>query len=142
MIYQFFFINYLLSVCIVDVVQQACKSSSNATQQEEAKGNTKKQKIEGERSISQKIFIILIKLLEALSDKELNAKIDGIITNRLTVFKRAEEHNQAVQNELDGIAPSSTDKKTKKPQDSGDINSNSATMTITKMILFNMDKLL
>lgn len=25
MVYQFFFINYLLSICIVDVVQQACK---------------------------------------------------------------------------------------------------------------------
>jgi hypothetical protein len=33
-------------------------------------------------------------LLEALSDKELNSKIDAIVTNRLNVFKKADEHNQ------------------------------------------------
>jgi hypothetical protein len=84
----------------------------------------------------------LIKLLEALSDKELNAKIDAIISNRLNVFKQAEEHKQAVQNELDGAAPSSSVKKAKRTPAAADGLSNSATMTITKMILFNMDKLL
>lgn len=94
MIYQFFFINYLLSICIVDVVQQACKQLPKQDDQKASHG--KKSKIEGERSISQKIFIILIKLLEALSDKELNQKIDAIVTHRLKTFKSAEEHNQQV----------------------------------------------
>ena len=111
---------------------------------EEGKNSQKKSKAEGERSISQKIFIILIKLLEALSDKELNLKIDAIVTNRLKVFKSAEEHAQMVQAELEGSTPSATSQKKPKAKAS-DVNQDlilaSATMTIIKMILFNMDKL-
>lgn len=140
MIYQFFFINYLLSICIVDVVQQACKQVPKQDDSKASHG--KKSKIEGERSISQKIFIILIKLLEALSDKELNLKIDAIVTNRLKTFKKAEEHNQWVHSELTGDAPPSTKKAKGKGDGDEDVNIHSATMTIIKMILFNMDKLL
>jgi len=52
LLYQYFFMNYLISICLSDVL-------SNSNQ-------------EMTRPISQKIYIILIKLLEALSDKELN----------------------------------------------------------------------
>lgn len=70
MIYQFFFINYLLSVCTVDVVRQAHKNAGASSQS--AQGS-KNRTIVGERSVSQRIFIILLKLLEALGDQELNA---------------------------------------------------------------------
>jgi len=49
------------------------------------------------RSISQKIFIILIKVLEALNDRELNEKLDKIIAGRLQVFKKGEDRQQQVE---------------------------------------------
>ena len=94
MIYQFFFVNYLLSICIVDVVQEASKCFTDVESGPNALGEggdhkspskrkgamlggqqQKSSLLEiagGVRSVSQKIFIILIKLLEALSDKDLN----------------------------------------------------------------------
>ena len=49
MIYQFFFINYLLSVCTVDVVRQAQKNAGAANQ---ASSGSKGKAIAGERSVS------------------------------------------------------------------------------------------
>ena len=60
--------------------------------QQDKKG-AKEPKFEGERSISQKVFIILIKLLEALSDKELNIRIDEVVLGRINTFKKVEEYN-------------------------------------------------
>jgi uncharacterized membrane-anchored protein YjiN (DUF445 family) len=87
MIYQFFFINYLLSICIVDVVRNVehHKASEQATVPK--KKAEKFQNTEWQRSISQKIFIILIKLLEALSDKELNGTVDHIVLHRVNTFQ-------------------------------------------------------
>lgn len=59
--------------------------------------------------MSQKIFIILIKLLEALSDKDLNKRIDEITNNRINAFKRFDNHQQMVQKETMGIAVGSPD---------------------------------
>lgn len=88
MIYQFFFINYLLSVCTVDVVRQAHKNTGASSQS--AQGS-KNRTIVGERSVSQRIFIILLKLLEALGDQELNAQIDAAITSRVETVERLQD---------------------------------------------------
>jgi hypothetical protein len=63
------------------------------------------------RPIAQKIWIVLVKILEAVSDKELNQRLDQIV---LSKSKKADESSQK----------------------------DSAMMTITKMVLFNMDKLM
>jgi len=105
----------------------------------------------GVRSVSQKIFIILIKLLEALSDKDLNSRIDDIINNRISTFKKVDNQMQMEKNESMGIAVGSPDEfkesvpgKFEMSNQPGDANFNqsSVTLTITKMILFNLDKLL
>jgi len=142
-LYQFFFINYLLSVSIVDVVEQAWKATPVPDLETMALKKRDKPKFEGERSISQKIFIILIKLLEALSDKELNQKIDEVVMGRITTFKKMEEHTQLIQAELDGNQANHSSKISSKKVDlEGAIpHTSSATQTITKMILFNLDKL-
>ena len=171
MIYQFFFVNYLLSICIVDVVQEASKcftdvdngpnpgdgTDNKGSKKKAGNAGTQQQKSSlleiagGVRSVSQKIFIILIKLLEALSDKDLNCRIDEIISNRVATFKKFDEHQQMVQNDATGVILSSGDsnepKKSRKmsmskEEEDPTANTNSATLTITKMILFNLDKLL
>jgi len=128
MIYQFFFINYLLSICIVDVVRSAQNNQGLA----QKKKGDKFSAMESQRSISQKIFIILIKLLEALSDNELNSTVDQLITNRIQTFQ-----------ELNGGSKTQpVEEESKTEENPVEINRNSVTLTITKMILFNMDKLL
>lgn len=87
MIYQFFFINYLLSICIVDVVRNVEHHQAQEQAAVPKKKAEKFQNIAWQRSISQKIFIILIKLLEALSDKELNSTVDQIVLNRINTFQ-------------------------------------------------------
>lgn len=60
--------------------------------------------------MTQKIYVILIKLLEALGDKDLNKKLDEVISTRIgEVSKQVEDQS-----------------------------SHSASMTLTKMILFNL----
>ena len=78
------------------------------------------------RPISQKIFIILGKILETLSDKELNMKLDAVILHRID--------NVKPQLALNG------EKEIKPNDDDGNVSS--ATLTITKMVLQNTDKLL
>jgi len=137
MIYQFFFINYLLSVCTVDVVRQAHKNAGAASQ---SAADAKNKLIVGERSISQRIFIILLKLLEALGDQELNSQIDSAIMNRVESLEKFNEEKKE-----DGQGAGDAKKGGLKTQDEKapkKRSSNSATMTIIKMILFNLDKLL
>ena len=88
--------------------------------------------MESQRSISQKIFIILIKLLEALSDNELNSTVDQLITNRIQTFQEVNGGNKTQP----------VEEESKTEENPVEINRNSVTLTITKMILFNMDKLL
>jgi len=88
--------------------------------------------MESQRSISQKIFIILIKLLEALSDNELNSTVDQLITNRIQTFQEVNG----------GSKTQPVEEESKTEENPVEINRNSVTLTITKMILFNMDKLL
>lgn len=88
--------------------------------------------MESQRSISQKIFIILIKLLEALSDNELNSTVDQLITNRIQTFQEVNG----------GGKTQPVEEESKTEENPAEINRNSVTLTITKMILFNMDKLL
>uniref|UniRef100_A0A7S3CLG3 Uncharacterized protein n=1 Tax=Strombidium rassoulzadegani TaxID=1082188 RepID=A0A7S3CLG3_9SPIT len=153
LVYQYFFINYLLSVATVDVVHQAWlktnskeESVSQGDQKQVSPSKKRTGKIEGERSISQKIFIILAKLLEALSDKELNQQIDDIIIGRIQTFKKTEE-SQLQDGEGSSVHHQSkisqpNVRKAEGEQASMVVNQNSATLTITKMILFNLDKLL
>jgi hypothetical protein len=76
MMYQFFFINYLISISQADIITKSYQLEIS-------------QKSEQHRPISQKIFIILAKVLEALGDSELNAKLDKVITDRIQTFKKA-----------------------------------------------------
>lgn len=115
----------MLSVSISDVVHQAyadCKIPDELLNLKEKKGE--KVKVEGERSISQKIFVILLKLLEALSDKDLNQRIDSILIGRIEAFKKSEHE---------------TSEPLKESTIAGE---NSASMTVTKMILHNLHALL
>jgi len=88
--------------------------------------------MESQRSISQKIFIILIKLLEALSYNELNSTVDQLITNRIQTFQEVNG----------GGKTQPVEEESKTEENPVEIDKNSVTLTITKMILFNMDKLL
>lgn len=85
-------------------------------------------KSEQHRPISQKIFIILAKVMEAMSDGELNAKLDKVVTERIQTFKKINLLGQ----------PSTQEKETHEVSNS----TASATSTIVKMVLFNLDKLL
>lgn len=141
MIYQFFFINYLLSVCIVDVVRKAHKNAEAESRKPGGrKDAAESAALVGERSISQRIFIILIKLLEALGDNELNQSIDQALTARIETYDRFNEHQRDTQGRLGEPA---TRKKPEPPAaGKSGRGANSATMTIRKMILFNLDRLL
>jgi hypothetical protein len=111
MIYQFFFINYLLSVCTVDVVRQAQKNAGAANQ---ASAGSKGKAVAGERSVSQKIFIILLKLLDALGDQELNVQIDAAITSRVEAFEKPQSETKD-----EDAAANAAKKGGQKPQDDG-----------------------
>jgi len=51
------------------------------------------------RPISQKIFIILIKMLEALSDKELNKRLDLVVLNKVKTFQMANAASRPSENQ-------------------------------------------
>jgi hypothetical protein len=89
-LYQFFFMNYMLSVSAVDVVRQAYQ---DATQ-----GKFDKR----ERSIAQRVFTILIRIMESLSDKDLRKNLDEAILDRVGMFDRAQEKLREDQAEFDG----------------------------------------
>ena len=74
----------------------------------------------------------MIKLLEALSDSELNNTVDQLIMNRIQTFQEA---NGGTRAQL-------AEEESKTDENPAEISKNSVTLTITKMILFNMDKLL
>ena len=75
-IYQFFFINYLLSICTSDTIKYASKLDKNE---------------DGEISLAQSMFIILIEILNALSDSDNNAVIDKIIGGRIETFTKVKK---------------------------------------------------
>ena len=112
-VYQFFFVNYLLSVCQVDVVKLSVTTPQEA-------GKDKGQAVPT-RPVSRKIFIILFKLLEALSDDELNSKLDQVILSRVKHFGVERQNTQS--------------------EGESTIVTNSATASILRMILQNVERL-
>ena len=82
-IYQFFFVNYLISISQAEILTKSLEQSQDLS--EMSKKAAKKQSML--RPISQKIFIILGKILETLSDRDLNAKLDSVILNRIAHLK-------------------------------------------------------
>lgn len=78
----------MLSVCIQDVIRNVAgqgEAGIQNVQKHVSETTVKKNQPlnEGKRSLAQKIFIILVKILEALSDKDLNNKIDQVILGRI-----------------------------------------------------------
>ena len=67
-------------------------------------------------------------MLEALSDRELNGKLDQVIMDKIQTFQGAKLLGQGPQQQINEAGQ--------------EVIQNSATLTITKMILFNLDKLL
>ena len=71
MLYQFFFIAYLLSICTRQVVLWAHEKAVDGDQRSEM------------RPLAQKIFTINMKVLEALGDPQLNQVLDESIIDRV-----------------------------------------------------------
>lgn len=135
MLYQFFFINYLLSVSSVSVIRQAHVNAMTAP----TPG------MKEQRSIAQRIYTILVKLLEALGDSNLNQNLDESILERIQMFDKVHEKLRADQAEREGQPDVKGARRAGVPpvaKKGRQTNAkSSATMTIVKMILFNMEKL-
>ena len=89
MLYQFFFIAYLLSICTRQVVLWAHEKAVDGDQRSEM------------RPLAQKIFTINMKVLEALGDPQLNQVLDESIIDRVTTFQKAMDQQQERQSKID-----------------------------------------
>jgi environmental stress-induced protein Ves len=69
-----FFVNYLLSVSLEDMVRG---------EHSKARGEEHQVNGESEVSLSQKVWLVLCQLLGALSDRSLNQQLDGVVAGRL-----------------------------------------------------------
>lgn len=138
MLYQFFFISYLLSICTRQVVLRAHEKAMTEDQRSDM------------RPLAQKIYTINMKVLEALGDPKLNQALDESIIDRVKVFQSM---NQLAPSKItspnskqgDSLSPTggqSTSKRSrKKPKVTTTEPKDSATMTIIKIIMHNLQQL-